>query len=154
MVLNWCYDEPWPSAANNSLVVWPAVPKPALKEVREACRPICASARFDRFDHVPGENLDIGLWVLNDSPEPFRESLRIKARLLPGNPSDGEGVEAGEWTSGPLKPGTNAQGPVLSVRIPEGWTGRIFRVILDVPSHPGLSASYTLALRKGPATES
>ena len=147
MVLNWCYDEPWPSAANNSLVVWPAVPKPALKEVREACRPICASARFDRFDHVPGENLDIGLWVLNDSPEPFRESLRIKARLLPGNPSDGEGVEAGEWTSGPLKPGTNAQGPVLSVRIPEGWTGRIFRVILDVPSHPGLSASYTMALR-------
>ena len=148
MVLNWCYNEPWPSAANNSLVVWPSVPKPALREVREACRPICASARFERFDHTPGSLLKIGLWVLNDSPEPFNGSFRIKATLLPGNPSDSGTVEAGEWVAGPLKSGTNARGPVLSARIPENWTGRIFHVRLDVPSHPAFSASYTLALNR------
>ena len=31
MALNWCFGEPWPSAANNSLVVYPSVPKPAFE---------------------------------------------------------------------------------------------------------------------------
>lgn len=37
MALNWCFDEPWPAAANNSLVAYPSVPKPALDQVRRAC---------------------------------------------------------------------------------------------------------------------
>ncbi|BDF65263.1 hypothetical protein CE91St16_16700 [Alistipes finegoldii] len=31
MALNWCFGEPWPSAANNSLVVYPSVPRPAFE---------------------------------------------------------------------------------------------------------------------------
>jgi beta-mannosidase len=47
--LNWCLNEPWPTAANNSLLAWPAVPKPALYAVRDACRPILASARIRKY---------------------------------------------------------------------------------------------------------
>ena len=33
MALSWCFNEPWPAAANNSLVHWPAHAKPALAAV-------------------------------------------------------------------------------------------------------------------------
>jgi beta-mannosidase len=46
MALNWCYNEAWPCAANNSLLCWPATPKPALYAVGAACRPTMASARI------------------------------------------------------------------------------------------------------------
>ncbi|MFD2329930.1 hypothetical protein ACFSR7_11830 [Cohnella sp. GCM10020058] len=36
MALNWCYNEPWPTAANNSIVCWPAEPKPAYYTIPDA----------------------------------------------------------------------------------------------------------------------
>ncbi|NJK96849.1 MAG: hypothetical protein HC905_19760 [Bacteroidales bacterium] len=38
MALNWCFNEPWPTAANNSIVNYPALPKPAF-QVSERCMP-------------------------------------------------------------------------------------------------------------------
>ena len=63
MALNWCFGEPWPSAANNSLVVYPSVPKPAFEEVRRACRPLCASAlrKYQRAFRFPGGTLPSAL---------------------------------------------------------------------------------------------
>ncbi len=49
MALNWCFNEPWPSAANNNLVSWPHRPKPAYYAVQAACRPVLASARVAKF---------------------------------------------------------------------------------------------------------
>ena len=46
MALNWCFNEPWPSAAGTCIVNWPALPKPAYDAVRLACRPVLASARL------------------------------------------------------------------------------------------------------------
>lgn len=66
MALNWCFDEPWPAAANNSLVAYPSVPKPALDQVRRACRPLCASARIAKFDWTEGELFEAEVWLLND----------------------------------------------------------------------------------------
>jgi len=36
MALNWCFNEPWPSAAGPCLVNWPSQPKPAYHAVRLA----------------------------------------------------------------------------------------------------------------------
>ena len=33
MALNWCFNEPWPTAANNSIINWPNIPKPAFYAV-------------------------------------------------------------------------------------------------------------------------
>jgi len=67
MVLNWCFNEPWPTAANNSLLAYPLVPKPALAAVSNACRPMCASASIHKFVWYKNEIFTTDLWFLNDS---------------------------------------------------------------------------------------
>ena len=43
------------TAANNSLISWPAEPKRAYAEVARACRPVLASARIAKFRWRAGE---------------------------------------------------------------------------------------------------
>ncbi|MBQ2709272.1 MAG: hypothetical protein IJF67_13475 [Clostridia bacterium] len=69
MAINWCYNEPWPCFANNSLVVWPDVKKPALDAVGEALRDRMLSVKFPKLRHNPGDTVAIELWALNDLPE-------------------------------------------------------------------------------------
>src|SRR5690606_1206949 len=69
MALNWCYNEAWPVAANNSLVNFPAIPKPAYYSAQAACRPVLASARIPKFQWTAGEIFSAGLWLLSDHPD-------------------------------------------------------------------------------------
>ena len=69
MTLNWCFQEPWPCAANNSIINWPAKPKPAYYHIAKSCRPILASARFPKFRWDEGETFSCELFMLNDSYE-------------------------------------------------------------------------------------
>jgi beta-mannosidase len=48
MAVNWDFNEPWPCAAGNSLVAWPAEPKSCLKSVGEALRPTLLSLEIPR----------------------------------------------------------------------------------------------------------
>ena len=68
MALNWCFNEIWPCAANNSLLAWPDVPKPAFFTVREACRPSFLSTPIRKFNWEPGERIRGRIQLLNDSP--------------------------------------------------------------------------------------
>ncbi len=74
MALNWCFNEPWITAANNSLVQYPAIAKPALSAVKQACRPQMVSGRFPRFSWRAGEVLKFQLFFLNHSPDAVPES--------------------------------------------------------------------------------
>ena len=67
MALNWDFNEPWPCAAGNSLVNWPAEPKPALESVRQALRPTLASIRAFKNRYLTGETMKAEVWMLNDS---------------------------------------------------------------------------------------
>lgn len=69
MALNWCYNEPWPCAANNSLINWPCKPKPAYYAVQAALRPQSVTARLLRIRYRPGEELQAEIWVMNDAME-------------------------------------------------------------------------------------
>jgi beta-mannosidase len=69
MSLNWCYNEPWPTIANNSLLNYPATPKPAYYAVAAACRNRLFSARIPRFTWRPGDVFSADLWLLNDGAE-------------------------------------------------------------------------------------
>ena len=67
MALNWCFNEPWPTAANNSLVSYPDVVKPAYYTVKQALRPSLASLRANKNLWKTGENFRAEIWMLNDS---------------------------------------------------------------------------------------
>ena len=67
MAINWDFNEPWPCAAGNSLVNWPAEPKPCLESVRQALRPTLLSLSTEQNRYLTGETFHGEVWVLNDS---------------------------------------------------------------------------------------
>lgn len=149
MALNWCFNEPWPCAANNSLVVWPAIEKPSLQAVSDACRPLCASARFTRYQWTPGETFECELWLLNDKFDSEGNAYRLSARI---ESEEGEKVMltasgAQIWDTEALKDNTNSRGPVMSGIIPAS-SSRKFFLKISVEGHPEMDASYVLSLKQ------
>ena len=141
MALNWCFNEPWPTAANNSLVNWPNRPKPAFFAVRDASRPVLASARNTKFQWERGEKFTTHLWILNDRHEPV-PGAKVSAWLVSGE----EELLLGEWESGGAGPDENIEGPVVSAVIPD-WPARRFHLELRVKDRPGWNSGYLFLLK-------
>lgn len=144
MALNWCFNEAWPAAANNSLVCWPAVPKPALAAVKQSCRPVLASARIPKFSWREGEWFEPQLWMLSDSPEPV-PAVRLTAYLVIG----GRRHALLDWTCPELEANGNAPGPTIRFRLPFADTGGRMRLVLEAEGHSEWNSSYTLLLKPG-----
>jgi beta-mannosidase len=142
MALNWCYNEPWPTAANNSLLSWPNIPKPGFYQVRNACRPVLASAKISKFTWKPGELFTTGIWMLNDKPEKVAGGI-VKVMLTQGSLKQ----VLDTWNYGQLEANENLKGPELSVRIPN-WTAGQFKLILEVEGQPELNSEYILLIKK------
>lgn len=138
MALNWCYNESWPCAANNSLIHWPAHPKPAYFAVAASCRPTIASARIPKFTWSPGETFSIELWLLNDSHDPIA-SGRFEAELDYGNRT----TSLGNWDYPLIEPNRNLCGPTATVTLPADLPPR-FKLRVRVIDHPAWDSEYTL----------
>jgi beta-mannosidase len=137
MALNWCYNEPWPTAANNSIINWPNWPKPAFYAVRDACRPVLASARNYKFSWKRQEQFITQLWILNDRYGTL-ESGVVKATLLAGK----KALDLGSWEFGTAEANTNLEGPVLKTILPY-WKSDGFILHVEVVGHPEYSSEYT-----------
>jgi beta-mannosidase len=79
--LNWCFNEPWYTVGNNSLVLYPDAPKPAYYSVQSALRPVLFSARVTKFSWEEGEKFKAEIWLLNDSNEIVSSSAKIYFKL-------------------------------------------------------------------------
>jgi len=139
MALNWCYNEPWPAAVNNSILVYPAIKKPAYNAISASCRPVLTSARFSKFQWNEGEEFFADLYVLNDT---FKDvaSLKISVKL---KSSQGEETIL-KWDSPVSASNTNVAGPTVRFRLPRWANTDRFEVLLDVEGHPEYNSSYTL----------
>ncbi|MEZ0299073.1 MAG: glycoside hydrolase family 2 TIM barrel-domain containing protein, partial [Candidatus Methylacidiphilales bacterium] len=113
MALCWCLNEPWPSAANNSLISWPSKPKPALAAVGQACRPVMASARIRKFQWREGEVFDPELWLLSDSAE-VRPRRQVEVWLEHA----GTSTLLLTWNVPAAEANTNTQGPRVQYALP------------------------------------
>ena len=141
MAINWCYNEPWPTAANNSIVQHPALPKPACESIREACRPVMASASFPKYQWHPGEMLEFDLFMLNHS-----------ARDIPAGKMTiaVNGGDIKTWQFGEVQENTVLKGPRLMIRVParvrdQGMTG--MEIALKVLGHPEWDSVYELPVK-------
>ncbi|WP_404425344.1 glycoside hydrolase family 2 protein [Nibricoccus sp. IMCC34717] len=139
--LNWCFNEPWPTAANNSLVAWPVRPKPAYAAVAAACRPACLSARLERFQWKSGDVFVSEIWILNDLHRTW-EPGRIRAYLELA----GVRTEVLSWLHEPVAPDTHQRGPALRFTLPASTADR-FTLHLEHEAHPDWTATYTLSLK-------
>ncbi len=138
MALNWCYNEPWPTAANNSLVNWPNIPKPGFYAVKNACRPFLASARINKFKYTEGEEFSADIWILNDLPVESKGG-KVKIKLKTGNAE----IIVLNWDFDNLQPNANLRGPTIHYKLPAWETDR-FKLVLEVEGHPEFNSDYTL----------
>jgi beta-mannosidase len=142
MALNWCFNEPWPTAANNSLINWPNIPKPAFYAVRDACRPFLASAQIKKFKWTEGETFTADIWLLNDVPEKIAGG-KVIAKLKAGDRE----VHLLDWEFDVLEANVNAEGPTVRVNLPRWETDR-FELIVEVEGKPQYTSSYTMLYEK------
>jgi beta-mannosidase len=142
MALNWCYNEPWPTAANNSIVSWPNIPKPGFFQVRNACRPVLASATIEKFVWKPGDLFITRVWILNDSQDRMHGST-VKVSLKCGTDQQ----VLGTWAYHDLVGNENQKGPEFFTKIPP-WPAGQFTLNLDVEGHPELNSEYVLLVKK------
>lgn len=144
MALNWCFNEPWPTAANNSLLSWPAIPKPALQKVTAACRPRLFSARVKKAKWKAGERFQAELWILNDSND------GLAAGILSVSIHFGEHEETiFQWHHPCCDANRNLRGPILQWEIPLR-TPRCFDLTLVSHTFPRGSSSYTFFTETNP----
>jgi beta-mannosidase len=139
MAANWCYNEPWPTAANNSLLSYPAIPKPGFYAVKNACRPVLASARFSKFKWTEGETFFADIWMLSDLPKDVSAG-KVKIKLVAGTSE----IILLNWDFNAMKANVNQTGPTVRCKLPAWKTDR-FKVILEVEGHPEYNSEYTLA---------
>ncbi len=138
MAINWDYNEPWPCAAGNSLVNWPAEPKPALDSVREALRPTLASLRAFKNRYVTGETLKAEIWLLNDSPNTVAPTdIRVYLE------ADGKRNRVYTVPTDTVNPRENAKFGEFSFEVTEEIPA-VFKLILEVPDRPEYNSEYTM----------
>lgn len=141
MAINWCYQEPWICAANNSLLSYPTLKKPAYYAVGQSLRPVLASARIPKFDWRPGEVFTAQLWLLNDSPESAAATVTATLKL------DGEVVATLDWNAN-TSAAENKVGPSLNAVLPDATD--LSELTLTLDAGEGLSSEYRLCY-KNPA---
>ncbi len=143
MALNWCLNEPWPCFANNSLISWPDVARPAYYSVQQALRPTLASLRIDRNLWWAGEMFRAGVWMLNDSNIEALAQCDIEISYAIG---DGPETRWGIVHCPGAQAQRNVECGAISFAIPAGFAGTI-RVLLRVPGHPEYDSEYTYLCR-------
>lgn len=135
MAINWCYCEPWITAAGNSLITYPCQTKPAYYAVQSALRPVMVSARIQKFDWKGGECFHAELWLLNDSPLDAEKTVKVSLRL-----GDTE-YPLLTWDSGVVDANTNRLGPTVNWMLPD-TEDTSFTLILETGD--SASSVYTL----------
>jgi beta-mannosidase len=138
MALNWCYQEPWPSAANNSLINWPNEIKPAYYHVANACRPVLASVRVPKFEWREGEDFHCDLFLLNDT---YDKTGKCKVRV--SLQYDGKEIILLNWDCSGAGEFENVQGPTTHVRIPQ-MKSNLFSIRVQVDGKPEYNSLYML----------
>ena len=138
MALNWCYQEPWPSAANNSLINWPNEIKPAYHHVANACRSVQTSVRIPKFDWKEGEDFTCDLFMLNDTYDQLaKEKVQVIMQY------DGTEKVLLSWDFPGAEGFKNVQGPSIKTKIPLMKTN-LFYIRVYVEGKPQYNSTYML----------
>ena len=138
MALNWCFNEPWTTAGNNTLLAFPSHAKPSYYTVKSALRPTAFSAKIPKFTWIAGETFEAELWLLNDAPEAKEGKVRVTLAL------GDETVELLEW-SAKTDANSNLQGPTVRYQLPKGIMTD--RLTLTLHAENGMENQYVYQYR-------
>ncbi|MBQ9784886.1 MAG: hypothetical protein IJW29_05250 [Clostridia bacterium] len=133
--LNWCFNEPWLTAANCSIISYPDTPKPAYEAVRNALRPVLFSARIPRFDWHAGERFTAGIWLLNDSQREI--CADVKVTLCIGDLA----LPLLNWQNATAAPNENTEGAQICCVLP---SADATEMTLRLENGDGYASEYRL----------
>lgn len=124
MALNWCFNEPWITAANNSLLSYPDMKKPAYYTVANSLQNVLITARIPKFSWEDGEMLSFELWYLNDSTDAVSDTVTAFLEI-------GDKIhELLEWRTGEVDASSNKQGPTVNFKLPAVGNASEIRIVL------------------------
>ena len=138
MALNWCFNEPWTTVGNNTLLAFPSHPKPSYYTVKSALRPTLFSAKIEKFVWIAGETLEAELWFLNDAPAAAEGRVRVTVTV------GDETVELLEW-SAKAAANSNLQGPTVRYKMPKNILTD--RLTLTLHAENGMENQYVYQYR-------
>lgn len=139
MAINWCYNEPWYTAANNSVLSYPAEPKPCYYYIKEALRPTLFSAKIQKLVWSGEETFEAEIWLLNDSTVTASKNVSIYVSL------GEEKIHLLDW-SAIAHSGSNTQGPTVRLRLPN--LDGVSRIVLSLESDSDTSSTYSFLYKK------
>lgn len=113
MAINWCFNEPWKTAANNSILSYPARPKKAYYSIKNSLSQTVPSARLNKFAYEGGELFSAELWLLNDSYEKVND--KISAYIEIGD----ESFHVIDWNTPTSGENENIKGHILQFVLPD-----------------------------------
>jgi beta-mannosidase len=137
MALSWCFNEPWPAAANSSMISWPCKPKKAFYNVKKSLRPILASARIAKFSWIDGEIFEVDLFLLNDSPEIIMEDT-MEVHLEIGD----KDICILKWNFPVAPANTNIIGPTGRIILPNVDKVNFMVLKISCHEHPEWDSQY------------
>lgn len=136
MALNWCLNEPWVTAGNNSLIAYPSKPKPALAVLGNSLAGQIPSARIGKFHWKAGEMFAAELWYLNDLPCAAEETVTAYLTV------NGQTQELLTWNTGCVEANQNKLGPTVHAQLPQASAEQA--LILTLKTASGKENSYKL----------
>lgn len=143
MAINWCYNEPWITAAGLSLITYPDHPKKSYYAVKTSLANVVPSAKMNKFRYETGDVLQAEIWLLNDSCEKVGDEINVYLE------TDGERRHMLTWNTGDVMPGENKKGHIIQAEIGELKDEKI-KLILEAKCGTN---SYTLLYRNEPREE-
>ena len=142
--INWCFNEPWITAAGNSLITYPFKPKPAYYAVKASLRTSLISARIPKFDWNGGENFTAELWYLNDGVSDVSDTVTVSVKL------GEEKFKLLVWETGVVEANNNKLGPAINFKLPMSAQSNVLELILESENNNG--SEYALLFKNGKKT--
>jgi len=139
MALNWCFNEPYPCAANNSIIGYNLEIKPAYKAICKALRQTFLSARIPRFEHPAGGTIEIELWLITE------KTVKVTGATVDVAIICGNAVSKERYVFENEEEKANRLLKIMKLQLPQrtGW----FDLRLDCQLHPEWASDYRLVTR-------
>jgi beta-mannosidase len=138
MTLNWCFNDCWPAAANTSIIEYPNKPKKAYYSIKDALRPVVASARIKKFMWQSYEDFEVDLFLLNDSL-----NLVEAGKMIVSLEINNERIKVFEWNYEAAEKQFNISGPTIHFKLPQLKEKR-FYLLMEDEVNPSIKSTYLL----------
>lgn len=135
MAVNWCYNEPWYSVVNRNIIDYDSEPLPAYYAVKDALRPVLATAGIPKFTWKAGEVFTADIVLHNDTLETIEREVTVTIRI------GDESYELLDW-KGTCLPMSNMLAPTVRFKLPNLGGEKLLELILTM--NDGTVNQYSL----------